>query len=164
MRWLQILVLVLSFLVMFIGVVGAIVPMIPGPPLVLAGAFIYAAFTKFAVVGWKVLLLLTVLAAIGVGLDYAAWALGAKRMGASRLGMWFGVLGLIVGLIPAFLPWGLIVGPLVGVGIGEAIAKRRAVPAVKASAGSLAGVLLGVFIKLFICFLMIGIFIVALVR
>jgi uncharacterized protein YqgC (DUF456 family) len=164
MKWLELLLLVISFLVMFIGVVGAIVPMIPGPPLVLAGAFIYAAFTKFSVVGWKVLLVLAVLAAVGVGLDYAAWALGAKRMGASRLGMWFGALGLVVGLFPPFLPWGILVGPLVGVGVGEAIAKRRAKPAVRASAGSLAGVLLGVFVKLFICFLMIGIFIVALIR
>jgi len=164
MRWLEILVLVVSFLVMFVGVIGAIVPMIPGPPLVLAGAFIYAASTKFSVIGWKVLLLLAVLATVGVALDYAAWAFGAKKMGASRLGLWLGVLGLVVGLFPPFLPWGIIVGPLVGVGIGEAIAKRKAVPAVKASAGSLAGVLLGVFIKLFICFLMIGIFIIALVR
>jgi uncharacterized protein YqgC (DUF456 family) len=164
MKWLEVVVLVISFLVMFMGVVGAVVPMIPGPPLVLAGAFIYAAFTKFSVVGWKVLLLLTVLAATGVGLDYAAWALGAKKMGASRLGMWFGLLGLVVGLFPPFLPWGIIVGPLVGVGVGEAIAKRKPKPAVKASAGSFVGVLLGVFIKLFICFLMIGIFVVALVR
>ena len=162
MKWLEILVLVISFMVIFVGIVGAIVPMIPGPPLVLAGAFIYAAFTKFSVVGWKVLLLLTLLAGIGVGLDYAAWAFGAKKMGASRMGVWFGVIGLVAGLF--FLPWGIIVGPLVGVGIGEAIAKRKAGPAVKASAGSLAGVLVGVFIKLFICFLMIGIFIIALVR
>lgn len=162
MKWVEVLVLVVSFLVMFVGVVGAIVPMIPGPPLVLAGAFIYAAYTKFAVVGWKVLLLLTVLAAVGVALDYAAWAFGAKKLGATRLGIGFGVLGLVVGLF--FLPWGIIVGPLVGVGIGEAIAKRKAVPAMKASAGSLAGVLLGVFIKLVICFIMIGIFVLALIR
>jgi uncharacterized protein YqgC (DUF456 family) len=164
MKWLEAIVLGVSFLIMFVGVVGAIVPMIPGPPLVLAGAFLYAAFTKFSVIGWKILLVLTLLAGIGVGLDYAAWALGAKRMGASRLGVWFGVLGLIVGLFPPFLPWGIIVGPLVGVGVGEAIAKRRGLPAVKASAGSLIGVLVGVFMKLFICFLMIGLFIIALLR
>jgi len=162
MRWVEILLLVISFLVMFTGLVGAIVPMIPGPPLVLAGAFIYAAYTKFAVVGWKAMILLTVLAGVGVVLDYSAWVFGAKKLGATKLGIGFGMLGLIVGLF--FLPWGLIVGPLVGVGIGEAIAKRRAVPAVKASAGSLLGVVVGVIVKFFICLVMIGIFIVALVR
>lgn len=161
MRWVEISVLVVSFLVMFIGVVGAIVPMIPGPPLVLAGAFIYAAYTHFAVVGWKIILLLSVLAAIGVLLDYSAWVFGAKKLGATKLGVGFGVLGLIVGLF--FLPWGLIVGPLVGVGIGEAIAKRKGVPALKASAGSFLGVLVGVIVKFFICLIMIAIFILALV-
>ena len=161
MRWVEILVLVVSFLVMFIGVIGSIVPMIPGPPLVLAGAFIYAAYTKFAVVGWKIIVLLSVLAAIGVLLDYSAWVLGAKKLGATRLGIIFGIVGLIIGLF--FLPWGLIVGPLVGVGIGEAIAKRRGVPALKASAGSFLGVLVGVVVKFFICLVMIAIFILALV-
>lgn len=162
MRWVQILVLVVSFLVMFAGIIGAIVPMIPGPPLVLAGAFIYAAYTKFTVVGWKVVVLLTILAAVGVFLDYTAWLCGARKLGATKLGVGFGMLGLIVGIF--FLPWGLIVGPLVGVGIGEAIAKRRAVPAVKASAGSLLGVVVGVIFKFFICLLMVAIFIMSLVR
>jgi uncharacterized protein YqgC (DUF456 family) len=162
MRWLEAVVLVVSFLIMFVGVIGAIVPMIPGPPLVLAGAFLYAAVTKFTVVGWKIIVLLSVLAVAGVALDYAAWAFGAKRLGATRLGIGFGVLGLLVGLF--FLPWGLLVGPLVGVGIGEAIAKRKAAPALKASAGSVFGVLLGTLVKLVICFLMIGIFILALVH
>lgn len=165
MRWVEILVLVISFLVMFIGVIGSVVPMIPGPPLVLAGAFIYAAFTKFTVVGWKILVVLSLLAALGVLLDYSASLLGARKFGATRLSIWLGVLGLLVGIIMIFFgfPWAVIIGPIIGVGIGEAIAKRKPIPAVRASAGSMIGVLVGVIVKFFICLVMIAIFILALV-
>ena len=165
MRWLEILILVISFLVMFIGLIGSIVPMIPGPPLVLAGVFIYAVFTKFTVVGWKILVVLSVLAALGVFLDYSASLVGARKFGATRLSIWLGALGLLVGVVMIFFgfPWAIIVGPIVGVGIGEAIAKRKAIPAVRASAGSMIGVFVGVIVKFVICLAMITIFILALV-
>jgi hypothetical protein len=158
----QIVVLVISLLVMFAGVIGSALPVLPGPPLVLLGALIFAIFTKFAIVGWKILLALALLTLVAEVLDHLFSLVGARKFGASKMGIWFGILGLIIGFF--FMPWGLVIGPIVGVVIGEAIAKRRALPALRAGAGSVVGLFVAVVVKFLVCLVMIGIFVMALVH
>lgn len=103
-------------LIMLIGVVGAVVPALPGAVLILLAIIIWGAVTGFsgvttALIVASVVLLLTVL------IDTLATYLGAKRVGASNWGQMGAVVGSmlgVLGLLPA-LPVG---GPLVGILLG----------------------------------------------
>ena len=101
-------------LIMFIGVMGNLIPGIPGTPLILAGAVghqIY--FAGQGGVGWSWVAVLMIFGLLALGLDYLATLLGAKKLGATWKGMVGAVLGVIVGVF-VFPPIGLVVGPFVG--------------------------------------------------
>ena len=154
----RVLLLVISFLVMSVGLLGCFIPFLPGPPLVFIGALIYAVFTKFTVLGGRILAVLALLAALGFVLDYLATAIGAKKLGASRVGVLGAVLGLVVGTI-LLPPYGAIIGAFLGALLGELVAKGRVKKALKAGLGSLLGILGGSLAKLAISVAMIVIFV-----
>ncbi len=80
-------------------------------------------------------------------LDYVVPALGAKKFGASRRGLWGSVIGMIIGIF--FMPpWGMIVGALVGALVGELAAGKSGHEALRAGWGILIGSILGVGLKL----------------
>ncbi len=149
--------LVISFLIMFAGLLGCFIPLLPGPPLVFLGALVYAAFTEFTIVGGKLLAILALLTGLGLILDYLATAIGAKRLGASRAGMAGGIVGLVLGAI-LLPPYGIIIGAFLGALVGELISKRRFGKAAKAGLGALLGVLGGILAKLAISGAMIFLF------
>jgi uncharacterized protein YqgC (DUF456 family) len=74
-------------------------------------------------------------------------AVGAKRYGASRAGVWCSVLGMIVGIF-FFPPFGMILGAWVGALLGELAAGKRQSQALRASWGVFVGTMAGVFLKL----------------
>ena len=94
------------------GLVGSVLPLIPGTPLILAGAVIYAVATDFDPVGPWHLLILVGIAAVAYSLDYLAGAAGVKKLGGSRWAMLGAILGAIVGVFFGVL--GLMLGPIVG--------------------------------------------------
>ncbi len=85
--------------------------------------------------------------ALLVLLDYVAPALGAKKYGASRRGLWGSAIGMIIGIffIP---PWGMIVGAFIGALVGELAAGKSGSKALRAGWGILIGNVLGVGLKL----------------
>jgi uncharacterized protein YqgC (DUF456 family) len=127
---------------MLVGVAGAVVPFLPGTPLIFAGALIHAIATDFTPIGAGRLAILAVLAIAGWGLEHLAGVLGARRAGGSRAAIVGALLGTVAGL--AFAPLGLLVGPIVGAIVGELLSGRTPASSVRTGIGTALGVVLGV--------------------
>lgn len=129
-------------LLMLAGLVGAVVPFLPGTPLIFAGALIYAIATDFTPVGAGRLAILAVLAVAGWAVEHIAGALGARRAGGSRAAVIGAILGALVGL--AFVPLGLLLGPIAGAIAGEMLSGRDPAGSVRTGLGTAVGVVVGV--------------------
>jgi uncharacterized protein len=136
--------------VMLVGVVGAVVPALPGSSLILISIIIWGIVSSsFAAI--KTPLIVTVIVLIlSIGVDLLASYLGAKQAGASKWGQIGAIVGLVVGflgLLPA-LPFGgpllgILLGPLLGAIIGEYLYQRDLGIAFKAGIGIVVGSLIG---------------------
>jgi uncharacterized protein YqgC (DUF456 family) len=145
-------------LIMFIGVMGNLIPGIPGTPLILAGALGHQLyFAGQGGVGWWWVAALAALGLVALGLDYLATLIGAKKLGATWKGMVGAMLGVIVGVF-VFPPIGLIVGPFVGAMGFEWAFGREARESAKAGVGAVIGMALGVLGKLICSVVMFALF------
>jgi uncharacterized protein YqgC (DUF456 family) len=133
---------VIVAVLMLAGLVGAVVPLLPGTPLVFAGALVYAIATDFEPVGAGRLAVLAVLAVAGWALEHIAGALGARRAGGGRAAVVGALVGAVIGL--AFAPLGLLLGPIAGAIAGELLTGRDPAGSVRTGIGTALGVLSGV--------------------
>ena len=108
---------ILAIALMIVGAVGIIVPALPGIPLMFAGMVVAAAIDDFQRIGWITLSVLGFLTVFSVIMEFAAAALGAKRIGASKQAIWGALFGTVVGIF--FGIPGLLLGPFAGAVIGE---------------------------------------------
>jgi uncharacterized protein YqgC (DUF456 family) len=154
----SILIWILTGAFFLAGLAGSVIPGLPGPPLVLAGALLYGLLTGFVDFGWTVMLILGLLAAVSQALDYLASAWGAKRFGGTAWGVGGSILGGLLGLLFFSLP-GMIVGIFSGAVVPELLLTRKGTAAaLKVGGGSLIGFLGGTLLKLVFALVMIGIF------
>lgn len=116
MTVLIIIVLLIAVLLSLTGIVGAIVPALPGPPLSFA-SLLTVYFICPGTISTELLIWMLVLTIIVSVLDYVAPIWLTKVGGGSKAAIWGSTLGLIAGLF--FMPIGLIVGPLAGAFFGE---------------------------------------------
>ena len=149
----------LAVLLVMGGVAGSVLPALPGVPLVFAGLLVAAWADDFQRVSWITLTLLGVLTVLSFAIDLAATALGAKRVGATRLAVVGAALGTLGGLFFG-LP-GLLVGPFAGAVAGELLSHGQFQQAAKAGMATWLGLLFGTLVKLALVFTMIGIFALA---
>ena len=152
----SVLPLVIATLMVVAGVAGAVLPGLPGVPLVYAGLLVAAWADDFQRVGWVVLVLLGMLTALSFVIDLLAVSLGAKRVGATRLAVIGAALGTFAGLLFG-LP-GLVLGPFLGAVIGELLSHGRAGQAGRAGFATWIGLLFGTLAKLALVFTMLGVF------
>ena len=140
-----------------IGLLGTVVPFLPGTTVILAGAIIHRMMlgTEKSV-SWVVIAGLIALTLVSYGLDFIGGYYGAKKFGATRWGTFGAVIGAVVGLFFGII--GLFVGPVIGALLGEFIAGKRLVDAGRAGWGSLLGNLGGMLAKLVIAVVMIVVF------
>ncbi|MBU8978130.1 DUF456 domain-containing protein [Lysobacter sp. MMG2] len=153
---LQALYYVLAGLLILVGIAGTVLPALPGLPLVFAGMLLAAWAGDFREVGWVVLVILGLLTVLSIGIDFLATALGAKRVGASKLAVAGAMIGTFAGLF--FGPIGLFAGPFVGALGGELIHGREVRRATKVGFGTWLGIVFGVVLKLGLAFAMLGLF------
>lgn len=150
--------LILSLICIITGVLGSLLPVLPGLPISWVG-LVLLMLTK--PIETDVLLLsVTGVIAIGVGiLDYWIPAKGTKAFGGSKYGVWGTNIGLVVGLIVP-VPLGFIWGPFLGAFIGEWwFASRNGNDAMWAATGSFVGFLTSTFLKLVVSIVFLGIFV-----
>ena len=150
----------LTLILMLIGLVGAVIPLLPGTTIILAAAILHRLMLGEArSIGWFTIGGLTFLTVISYGIEFFSSSVGAKKFGATRWGAFGGVLGTIIGLFFG-LP-GVFIGPLVGVLLGELIGGRGLLPAGKSAWGSFLGNTAGLVLNLIIAGTMIGWFLLA---
>lgn len=147
----DIVLLILAFLCLIIGIIGCIVPGLPGTPIAYAGLWIAQATDRIDF-SWQFLLIWGIVVVIISVLDYIVPAWGTKKYGGTKWGVWGSTIGVFIGLF--FGAVGVILGPLVGAIIGELIAGKELEAALKAGWGSFIGILFGTILKLIACGLM----------
>ena len=147
---------VLAGLLVLTGLAGSVLPALPGVPLVFGGLVLAAWADDFQRVSWVVLVILGLLTVMSFAIDFAATALGAKRVGASKLA----IVGALIGTLGGFvlgLP-GLIFGPFVGAVAGEMLTHGEMQKATRAGFATWIGLIFGTLTKLALVFAMLGIF------
>lgn len=145
----DIILTLLGFACLIFGVLGCLLPILPGPPIAYVGLLILNITTKVQF-STELLLFWLFLVVIIQVLDYFIPMLGSKFSGGSKWGNWGCALGTIAGMF--FLPWGVIMGPFLGAVIGELLGRKEFLQAIKSGLASLLGFFLGTIIKLLLCF------------
>ena len=151
---------IVAIVLIAVGIAGTVVPAVPGVTLAFAGMVLGAWIDDFARVPVWVLVVLGLLTALTWIVDFAAAALGAKRVGASGRAIAGAAVGTLAGVFTGL--WGLVFMPLVGAAIGEYSAQRDLRRAGKVGVATWLGLLLGTAVKIAIVFTMVGIFVTAL--
>jgi uncharacterized protein YqgC (DUF456 family) len=151
---------VLGAVLVVVGVIGIVIPALPGTVLIFFGLLIAASADRFTHVGAWTLTLIGIIGAVSYGVDFVAGALGATRAGASPRAVVGAALGTLLG-IPLGLP-GVIFGPLVGAFVGEWSAHRDWRRAGGIGVAAWIGFLIGTAVKIALAFSMIAIFLMAL--
>jgi uncharacterized protein YqgC (DUF456 family) len=138
------------------GLVGALVPTLPGIPLIFGGVWLIAGVDGYRHVGLWWLLGIGFVGAVGLTMDLLAGALGAKRAGASRRAIWGALVGTVIGLFFG-LP-GLLLGPFLGAVLGELAAGNSVLRSTHVGMSAWVGLICGTIIKLVASVTMVALF------
>ena len=150
----------ITLLLMLTGLLGTVLPLLPGTTIILGAAILHhVALGEAASVSWWTIAGLAVLTVLSFIIDFASGSLGAKWFGATRWGALGGLLGAIVGVF--FFPLGLFLGPMAGVLIGEILGGKDLLPATKSTWGTFLGTTAGIIGRVIIAILMIAWFLTA---
>jgi uncharacterized protein YqgC (DUF456 family) len=120
----------ITLVIMLVGLLGSVLPALPGVPLIFASALVYAYLTDFEVIGAFVLVLLGLFALLAFVADLMGTAYGAHRFGASNWGTLGGAVGGLLGALAGALflgigvLFGLLIGAVTGVFAGEYLRRR----------------------------------------
>jgi uncharacterized protein YqgC (DUF456 family) len=154
-----ILLWVLASALVVVGFAGIIFPALPGTVLIFVGLLIAASTDGFARVGVWTLTLIGLIGAASYLVDFAAAALGAQRVGASKPAVIGAALGTLLGLPLGLV--GVFFGPLVGAIAGELLVHRNVRRASHVGLAAWIGFLIGTAVKIALAFSMIAVFLVA---
>jgi uncharacterized protein len=149
MDWMTVLAIIIFTITFLVALAGIILPVLPGVPIVAAGALVAAWLTGFQAFGITPLVIVAVLTALSIAIDYFAGIIGAQKYGASRSGIWGSIVGSLIGLF-FFPPFGFLIGALAGAVIAEMLIGRSPEEAVKSGFGVLVGTFGGTVAKIFI--------------
>jgi uncharacterized protein len=152
---------VLSIALIVVGLVGTVMPALPGTLFVLAGIVLAAWIEDFQRIGGWTIGIAAALTVLSFVLDYAAGILGAKKVRASRNAIIGAAVGTVVGLAMGIV--GVLFMPLVGAAIGQYIEQNDHKHAMKVGVATWIGTMVGMAAKVAIAFMMIGLLVVALV-
>lgn len=150
---------VLALVLIVAGVIGTLVPILPGAAIVFCGMLLAAWLDGFARVGPLALILLAAITTLVYVIDFAGGALGAKTLGASRRAVWGAFFGAVVGIF--FGLAGILLGPFAGAVLGEYTVRRDLSAAGKAGAGTWFGLALAGAAKIALVFAMLALFVTA---
>jgi hypothetical protein len=153
MDWLLI---TIGVILLIIGLVGALLPGLPGPPLSYI-ALVLLQFTTNPPFGEDFMIIMGLIMVAVTLLDYVVPIYGTKKFGGSKQGVRGSTIGLIVGIfvlpvlgivIGPFGLFGIILGPFIGAYLGEKMSGKDSDAALKSAFGSFIGFIAGTFMKL----------------
>jgi len=154
--------LITGSFMMLAGILGCLLPVLPGPPLSWVGLLLLN-ISRFGNFSFQFMLTMAVVAVVVTILDYLVPVWGTKRFGGSRAGVWGATLGLIGGIF--FMPpVGIILGPFLGALIGELIIGTDSRASLRSAFGSFVGFILGTGLKLIASSVMTWYFVVELIK
>ncbi len=150
----MIVLIIIGLLVSLTGLVGCILPVVPGPPLSFLALILISIAKHWQAFSPQFLYLMAALTILVTVLDYIVPAAGAKKYGASKLGIWGSIIGMFVGLL-FFPPWGMLFGAFLGALFGELFVGKEGKKALRAGWGVFVGNMIGVGLKLAVSFVML---------
>lgn len=159
----------LAGVLIVVGMAGTVLPALPGVVFVFGGMALGAWIDDFARVSGWTMALIGALGVLALVTDFVAGLLGAQKVGASRAALWGAAIGTVVGVFTGL--FGLLFMPLVGAAAGEAWAQRERLRGGDLAVGghvtrvgvaTWIGTLVGTVVKLALAFVMVGVFIAAL--
>jgi uncharacterized protein YqgC (DUF456 family) len=145
-----------AVLLIGVGLVGIVLPALPGTILILGGLVLAAWADGFDRVGPWMLVLIGIIGAASYAVDFVAAAFGAKHLGASKRAMAGAAIGTVLGLFFGFA--GVILGPFLGAVAGELTEHRDWKRVGKAGMAAWLGFAIGTAVKVAIAFVMLGLF------
>lgn len=149
----------ITLVLIFAGLLGIFLPVLPGVPLVFLGLLFLAWVDQYDHVGWPTLLVMAFITLASLIIDFVASIYGAHRVGASRMAIWGALIGTCIGAL--FLPIGLLVGPFLGAWLGEYWHGQTIGKATQVGIHTWVGLALGCLAKLALSLGMIGLFVAA---
>ena len=154
----DILLISISVLLILIGILGSIIPILPGPPIAFGGLLLVH-FTSNHPFSVEFLILFGALAILSAVIDNVLPIYATKKFNGSKKGVWGSAIGLIIGLF-FFPPFGIIIGPMLGAFVGEILDGKSPNNSVKPAFGSLIGFLSSIFLRFALSIVMAYYFIV----
>ncbi len=154
----DVVLVIVATILMSIGFIGVILPVVPGVPYMFVIALLYGFIDTFEHLTPTELTTLGVVALSSIIIDYLSGMIGAKVGGASREGVRYGFIGLVIGTL-IFPPLGSILGLFLGVLAGELSKRRSQQQAIKAATAGLIGSLTGIGINLILALVFVALFI-----
>lgn len=149
---------IIASILLLIGLIGSIVPILPGPPIAFGGLLLVQ-FTSKQPFSSEFLIIFGVLAILSAVIDNVLPIYATKKFNGSKKGVWGSAIGLIIGLF-SFPPFGIIIGPMLGAFIGEIADGKTANNAVRPAFGSLIGFLSSIFLRFALSIIMAYYFVV----
>ncbi len=143
----DVVIIAIGLILALAGMIGCILPVIPGPILSFSALLLLSWTKHWQIFSPSFLIIMGALTAVLTVFDYVAPAIGAKKYGATKFGLWGSAIGMIIGIF-VIPPWGLIAGAFVGALAGELAAGRSGRIALRAGWGILIGNVFGIGLKL----------------
>ena len=139
--------LFLAIILFIAGLLGTILPVLPGAILIYCGMLLYGFITKFATLDANFFLLQALVLVLVFSVDFLASAAGTRRFNGSKQAAWGSIIGTIFGLI-FFGPLGIVIGPFLGAVVAELLRGTQINQAIRVGFGTLIGILGGTVLKL----------------
>ncbi|MDI6755974.1 MAG: DUF456 domain-containing protein [Thermodesulfobacteriota bacterium] len=143
----EVIAIIIGSILILFGLVGSILPVLPGPPFSFVGLLLLALVSDFSPPLTSTLVVtMGIVTVVVTGVDYVIPLFGAKRYGASKWGVWGSVVGMAIGIF--WSPFGLLLGAFAGAVFAEWLVHKKKGQALRAGWGVVVGTLLGTILKL----------------
>jgi len=152
----DIFLIIVGLLCVIVGVLGSFMPILPGLPISWVGLLLIH-LTSAVPMNYTYLGIWLAIAILVLLLDYIIPAMGTKKYGGSKYGVWGTTIGLLVGMF--FPPFGFVIGPFLGAYIGEMVHQKDSKIATRAAWGSFMGFLTSTFMKFIFSVVYVGLYI-----
>ena len=141
------LLIFLACFLTILGLLGCVIPGLIGPPFSFLALILLSIAKKWEPFSPTFLIIMGILTVIVTCVDYVFPALGAKKYGSSRAGLWGAIVGMIFGIL-FFPPFGMIIGAFLGAVLGETLSGKPSQEALKAGWGVFLGIMMAILLKL----------------